>query len=127
MTLRLRFYFALLAAFVAIGLHLIAHELYLYWTMKWIDIPIHIIGGIMSGLFVLVGLQAGKLKESLIYTLIGVFMIGIAWEVLELYYKVAEVDFMYWLGTIKDLIDDCIGGLIAFYIWKKLPEPKQNI
>ena len=124
MSLRSRFYIALLAACVVIGMHMIANNLYLYWTYRQIDIPIHIAGGIMSGLFVLTGLRYMSWSETLKHVIIGCLIIGIAWEVLELIYKVQEITTYYYFDTVKDLTDDCIGGYISFKIWKKLPEVK---
>jgi uncharacterized BrkB/YihY/UPF0761 family membrane protein len=122
MTLRVRFYIALASSFVAVGVHLLANNLYLYWTYKQIDILVHIIGGIMAGLYTLVFLRAFSQKEDWRSLLVGVLLIGVGWEILELYYKVGTLNLYYWLDTIKDLIDDAIGGYIAFRIWKKIPE-----
>lgn len=124
MTLRVRFYIALFSSFVAIGAHLIANDLYLYWTYKQIDIPIHVLGGIMSGLYVLVALRYFKLPEILKNVAIGVFIIGVAWEVLEIIYKAVDYGWYYYFDTVKDLIDDVVGAVISLYIWKRLPGEK---
>jgi len=124
MSNRQRFYFALAFAAFVILLHKIAHELYLYWTYRWVDIPMHILGGIMAGLFTFVFLRITRLPESIKNLLIGVMIVGVGWEVLELLYKVDALSTRYWIDTIKDLIDDTIGGLISIYIWKKIPNQK---
>lgn len=124
MSNRQRFYFALAFAAFVILLHKIAHELYLYWTYKWVDIPMHILGGIMAGLFTFVFLRITRLPESTKNVLIGVMIVGVGWEVLELLYKVDALSTRYWIDTVKDLIDDTIGGLISIYIWKKIPNQK---
>lgn len=84
----------------------------------------HILGGIMAGLFTLVTLRYLSLKETLLYTFIGVIIVGVAWEILELYFRVDTLNFKYWIDTTKDLINDTIGGLISIYIWKKIPNQK---
>ncbi|MDQ5912229.1 MAG: hypothetical protein QG568_444 [Patescibacteria group bacterium] len=124
MSNRQRFYFALAFAAFVILLHKIAHELYLYWTYRWVDIPMHILGGIMAGLFTFVFLRITRLPESIKNLLIGVMIVGVGWEVLELLYKVDALSTRYWIDTIKDLIDDTIGGFISIYIWKKIPNQK---
>lgn len=124
MSTRARFYLALLFAASIIFIHMLAFNLSLYWTYRWVDIPMHILGGIMAGFFTLVSLQYFRLKETLLYTLIGVLAVGIGWELLELFYKVDILNFRYWTDTAKDLIDDTIGGLISIYIWKKIPNQK---
>lgn len=121
MSNRQRFYLALSIAFIVISFHKIASDLYLYWTYRGIDIPMHIMGGFMSGLFTLVLFRANGWRESEIKILLGVILVGITWEFLELYYRVAELDMHYWIDTGKDLLDDIIGGLISIYVWKKIP------
>ena len=121
MSNRQRFYLALSIAFIVISFHKIASDLYLYWTYKGIDIPMHIMGGFMSGLFTLVLFRANRWRESGVKILLGVMLVGITWEFLELYYRVAEIDIHYWIDTCKDLLDDIIGGLISIYVWKKIP------
>lgn len=124
MNLRARFYLALASSIIVISIHYIAHMLYLYWTFKQTDIFVHTLGGLMSGLYVLIALRFMRYPETLLNVIIGVLIIGIGWEALELFYRVADLTTYYWLNTIQDLACDCIGGALAFYIWKKLPEPK---
>lgn len=121
MTIRQRFYLALSVAAVIIALHQIAINLYLYWIYRGVDIPMHIMGGFMAGLFVFIFLRVFKFKENRRNLLLGVLLVGVGWEILELVYRVDIVGFWYWLDTAKDLIDDVIGGLISIYIWKKIP------
>lgn len=124
MSTRQRFYLALSFSAFVILLNTIAHNLYLYWTYKWVDIPMHILGGVMAGLFTYVFLRALKLPEIRRNVLIGVILVGIGWEILELWYKVDVVNVRYWIDTAKDLVNDSIGGLISIYIWKKIPNQK---
>lgn len=124
MSNRQRFYLALFVAFIVIALHKLAFELYLYWTYKWVDIPMHIFGGFMAGLFTFVLLRAVGWRESRKNVLAGVIFVGVSWEILELFYRVDIVDMYYWLDTCKDLLDDTIGGLLSLYIWKKIPNQK---
>ncbi len=124
MSSRQRFYLALTFAGFVIILHKIAHELYLYWTYRWVDIPMHIMGGIMAGLFTFVFLRITRLAESTRNLILGVLIVGVGWEILEIFYKVDTLSFRYWIDTTKDLLDDTIGGLISIYIWKKIPNQK---
>ncbi|MBU3668503.1 MAG: hypothetical protein FGM57_00880 [Candidatus Taylorbacteria bacterium] len=124
MSLRSRFYFALASSVIVIGLHMIAHTFYLYWIYKQIDIPMHMLGGLMSGLYVLVALRYFKLQESVRNVLLGVLFVGVAWEVLEIWYKVAEIHMGYWLNTGKDIVSDLVGGYLSLKLWKRLPEMK---
>lgn len=78
----------------------------------------------MAGLFTFVFLRITRLPESTKNLLIGVMIVGVGWEVLELLYKVDALSTRYWIDTVKDLIDDTIGGIISIYIWKKIPNQK---
>ncbi len=124
MSNRQRFYLALLFAGFVIAMHMLAFNLYLYWTYRWFDIPMHILGGIMAGLFTFVFLRITKLSERTRNLIIGVLLVGIGWELLEILYRVDDFTIRYWMDTIKDLIDDTIGGIISIYIWKKIPNQK---
>jgi hypothetical protein len=126
MNLRSRFYLALIVAIITITIHAIFDRLYLYWTIPSVDIITHFLGGLMSALFVLTALRFLKWKETFAVTIVAVFCIGIAWEVLEIYFKVADIDFAYWLDTIGDLVNDIFGGVVGYFIWKALPEVKAS-
>lgn len=124
MNSRQRFYLSLAFAGFVILLHVIATELYLYWTYRGVDIPMHILGGIMAGLFTYLFLRVAGFSERTRSVLLGVLVVGVAWEVLELIYKVEPLTVRYWIDTAKDLVNDTIGGIISIYIWKKIPNQK---
>lgn len=121
MSLRARFYIALTFAFIAIGAHVIADRFFLYWTVPQIDIPIHILGGIMAGLFSGVALMAAGRSQTGRAIVLGSLIVGIGWELLEVVMHATDtVGLTYPYDTVKDLIDDMIGGTIAYLIWRKL-------
>lgn len=101
---------------------MIAHTYFLYWTYRWVDIPMHILGGVMAGFYSAFILRIFKCRERFLYILIGVLIVGVAWELLELYFKVDVLSFKYWKDTAKDIVNDTIGGIIAIYIWRKIPK-----
>ena len=121
MSIRSRFYIALASSFVAIGAHVIADRFYLYWTIPNIDVPVHILGGIMAGLFVGVGLLIFRQPETWAKVVFFTFLIGVGWEVLEVITHAVDVTvWWYPYDTLKDLIDDIIGGTIAYFIGRKI-------
>jgi len=121
MSLRARFYLAFASSFVAIGAHLVANHFYLYWTMPNIDVPIHILGGIMAGLYVGTLFFALKKPQTWLVIALGTLAVGIGWELLEVLTHAVDVtDWWYPYDTAKDLLDDLIGGSIAYLIWKRL-------
>ncbi len=126
MTLRIRFYIAMLVAIIVVCMHKLAFDLSLYWIFRQTDILMHIAGGFMSALFILVTLRYFKVKEVWKNVFIGILIVGITWELLEVFYKVADIDVYYWVDTTKDLIDDVIGAYLGLMLWNKLPEPKST-
>ncbi len=101
-----------------------------YITARWMDIPMHIAGGVWLGLaFWYVAhdrLKAFSFEKKWMVFVAGVgavAIIGIFWEIWELILGVyikkqytlfnspGDVHF----DTLKDLFDDLVGGAIAMY------------
>ncbi len=114
----------MLVAIIVVCMHKLAFDLSLYWVFRQTDIFMHIAGGFMSALFILVLLRYFKVKEVWKNVFIGIFIVGVTWELLEVFYKVADIDIYYWVDTTKDLINDVIGAYLGLMMWNKLPEPK---
>lgn len=122
MGLKSRFYLALFVAVLTISIHWFADRLYLYWTLPSVDIPIHFLGGLMSALFVLCFLRFVKARESLLNTFLLVLVIGLVWEGVEVFFRVAEFTVDYWINSVRDLVSDVVGGIAGYYIWKMIPD-----
>lgn len=110
----------LFAVFIAVS-HFLALKFYLYWTHKWVDIPMHIMGGALVssiGLWVIYFSPFRKfflnypIKILFLSTLIA-FIVGFLWEVFELKFGLISYSFGDRIDSIKDLFDDIIGGLIV--------------
>lgn len=86
----------------------------------------HILGGFMAGLWALVFLRWLGKEENWLNVTLAVIVIGLGWEGLEIFYKVADFDLHYLLDSIKDMIDDVIGGTSSLYFWKILPNPTKK-
>lgn len=100
----------------------VADYWHLYFYIWWLDIPMHILGGLWVALTSLVLYYAfpeSKEKDrSLIFVyalaIASVLAIGLIWEIYEF-----SVDHMFSLAlnkvgdTLKDLGDDFIGGVIG--------------
>ena len=108
------------AVFVAIC-HFVFLKFYLYWTDSWVDIPMHIFGGILVssiGLWILYfsGLKNYLIKNpksSIFISVLIAIIVGILWEIFELYFGLISHSFFDRVDSVKDLLDDVIGGLIA--------------
>mgnify|MGYP001562310554 FL=1 len=115
-----------------LGLHLLGIVYDLYHVIWWYDIPMHILGGAWVALFFfhffyqtwhVVDLR--KILFTLIITLGFVVLVGVLWEFYE-YLSDVYLLKIHPLGyapnpltlpdTLKDLLDDLIGGAVASLI-----------
>lgn len=107
------------------GLHYMALKLFLYWTTPWFDIVMHFLGGFLIGIIILcilinfIGVAFLNNKKVLfILTLSGVLVVGLGWELWEIFLgwtDVLEDQF----DTILDVVMDSIGAFLAFIYSKK--------
>ena len=94
-----------------------------YNRYPYFDVLVHILGGVWAGLFAAWALSHRPFRFALDFWQIvaAALCAGIVWEVFEAY--VALTTFPAdTFDTIKDLIDDAIGGVIAAYIsgrWRR--------
>ena len=106
-------------------LHYIALTLFFYWTVSWFDIFMHLLGGFIIGLiavFILlntfrIGILEDK-KVTLILVLSFVIIVGLGWELWELFFGMTNI-LEDRLDTFIDLVMDFIGGYFAFLYGKK--------
>ena len=119
--------YAILATILFIaGVHIFAMLNDYYFYFRWLDIPMHMLGGFWIGLVAVTTLQwkqgrAMTIEERLAYTFLIAFGIGVFWEFfeycsdtlfhLESYVYDAE-------DTFSDLLNDFIGGTVAGLIGK---------
>jgi hypothetical protein len=121
--MRLRNLFGLAILFFAAliaGLNLLALKYFLFWRLWWFDIPMHILGGFIIGSIALwlvayevpisIRLKINRLLVAILVTLV----IGIAWEIFEYQVGITKGEPGYWFDTVHDVIDDVIGGLMAY-------------
>jgi|ETN02SMinimDraft_4_1059925.scaffolds.fasta_scaffold126046_1 hypothetical protein len=108
-------------------LHTVALFYYLYWIFEWFDILMHFLGGLFAAfvsLFAYKFLLSEKFhnnKMLLINTLIAVLIIGIVWEIFELYFDITYADEGNYIGdTILDYIMDLIGAYFGFLYYKSV-------
>ena len=108
----------------------------LYYAQWWFDIPMHFLGGFWVGLFFLWFFSQAKMpflrrpitdlnKKSVIYALIFVMFVGMAWEALEVFsINLLGQEPFITSDTIYDLILDFIGGLAAIFYCKRIIMPR---
>ena len=71
--------------FCILVLNLVAIKFYWYFTIRWFDMPMHFLGGLwLSSAIIWFFRKLDLSLKSIFYTLAGVLLIGILWEVYEI-------------------------------------------
>lgn len=103
-------------------------KLYLYWTVWWIDMVVHFLGGLTVGLAFMWlcsynnNFKNWSPKKLLFFALLGTIAVGIIWEIYELYFGLTSLSdgIAYFTDTGSDLIMDFIGGILSFLYVNRL-------
>ncbi len=110
-----------LAVTALIGwLYLYGTDNFLFWRYPWYDAPLHILGGIVIGLWG--SAVASRMRLRPLYTTLLVavlaLLVGIGWEVLEQVAGFREVtDVGYWVDTAQDLVCGTAGALAVIGLY----------
>ena len=99
--------------------HFIAEAFYLYWIFWWLDIAMHLLAGFSGGLVLAWFFGPMSTARLMFLILIYMLVVGIAWEIFEYIYDLAQhID--YWQDTISDVINDEIGAALScvYAIWR---------
>ena len=120
---------------ILIGIfHFLALKYSWYWSFRWIDIPMHIIGGFWVSITVLwVSLKIGHIesingykKKALLVILGSVLIVAIFWELFELIFKITSLhDIGYWKDSLCDILNTFIGGVVGFLYFTKNKKAKR--
>lgn len=119
MTIKSRLFFSQLALIFLLGLiDIYANVNFLYWQYRWLDNPVHILGGMwVAAAFMWITYVFGKPEVRLLPVLGAVLCAGIAWEVYEFVFNVSYYEGTHLLfDTAKDLLMDLFGGIVAWYL-----------
>lgn len=109
-----------------------ALSLSLYWTVIWFDIMMHFLGGALIALITLFFIYdpkffnfSDKKPVVIFFTAISItLIIGMGWELWELYMKFADV-YADRLDTGLDLIMDTLGAIsVCIYSKNKICQKK---
>ncbi len=120
--LKVQFYAILVLLIVVFAFNNFAAKLSLYWIYRWLDIPMHFIGGALVTwfCFVCVAFWRKDFYIPWIYALVFSFGLGFIWEIIEFYEKVSQMVPEYALDTVKDVLMDMIGGLVVYVMWDRV-------
>jgi hypothetical protein len=128
--------FALITVVLLFVGHIIGGEYNLYRHLHGYDIFMHILGGLGIGFSITAVLGSCidffelkkrdalrmQLHHNYWIIIVLVFIGGFLWELFEAYYNIAGAPVgtkAYYIDTLKDLVDDMIGGCVAVYVWRR--------
>ena len=119
--------FGLIVLVATLCAHLLGLNGY-YVEYGWYDIFMHILGGLGIGISLAAFIKQNthRIIHKRRAIIIGALIAGIIWELFEVIYNIAGYPVgtkLYFLDTLKDLVDDCIGGAFASWLFIK-NEPK---
>jgi hypothetical protein len=93
---------------------------YLYYELPWLDIPMHILGGMGVGALASAMMLYRDKKVSLAHMVAFFAVIACAWEVYEYARGVVEYDEVSdYVDTVADTINGLLGVLAAYSFVKK--------
>ena len=100
-------------------LNLLAETLYLNWTLNGFDKILHLLSGTCVAMAVFLYFKfkpADRSKTKMILTtVLTVFLVGILWEIYELYFGITSLSdgIAYVTDTLSDMAMDIIGGFFG--------------
>jgi hypothetical protein len=109
---------ALLVAIIAL-VNYGAIKFHWYYSLWWFDMPMHFLGGVWIAMLITWYLADENFTiESVGRVILGAFIVGLAWEVLELLLNEQFVQNAYDLpDTLSDIFFDLSGAFTAvFYV-----------
>jgi len=90
-------------------------EFDLFFSVWWLDILMHFLGGVWAGYAVIWVSRRIGLRLSFMHIVILVLAIGVAWELFEYMNDLTYSSFMsYPKDTVKDIVVDVVGGIAAY-------------
>lgn len=112
------------SVFVMGIVHVIALELSLYWRYDWLDIPMHILGGfsVAFGFYTLCERKIfiQRRHVTLFPLLFLVLIVGLLWEVFEIWAGIPLLEDDFETDIAYDLIMDIAGGFLGWVVAKSL-------
>src|SRR3989344_2301894 len=110
------------------ALNYIAGLFYFYWTLFWFDYLMHFLAGLGGG-FVIVWLISKKNfqnKKIFLTVLISVMLVGVAWEIFEYIFDIAQSTENYVADAFCDLLMDAFGAFVSVHLSRKNLWTRQN-
>lgn len=127
MSLQVRFILTIIFILGFLCVDIVANKLYLYEAYRWLDGIMHVMGGFAAGLWGLIIVAYWRpLSVGVLASICGALLIGFIWEIMEYVFHISHLGPGFIADTASDLIMDIIGGIIAYFLWTKLPTQIQK-
>lgn len=92
----------------------------LYYELKWLDIPMHIMGGFGVASLASSILSYRGVRVSFTKLLIAYSVVAVAWEMYEYTQDLSSYqDWNGWIDTCSDYINGLIGTAVAYLLLRK--------
>lgn len=93
---------------------------YLYYELKWLDIPMHLLGGFGVASLAFATFAYFGRPVSFLHIFIAYTIVAIGWELYEYARDISQNQaWNGWLDTTGDYINGAIGASVAYYFMKK--------
>ncbi len=115
---------------VLVCIHIAAEYYYWYWTYRWFDVPMHILGGMwlgITGIWLVhySGYLRGRLRNLsyVVTALLTGIVAGSAWELYEygvLHLSKSGIPVNYLMDTLLDLAMDTAGAFVGYVFFRQI-------
>ncbi len=103
---------ALVASAVLAGLHFNALAHFWYWKYRWLDTPMHLLGGAVLAIF-----AVALLRSFRPFTFLALMALAaVGWEVFEYVFGISTGQPNYLLDTVHDILNDAIGASFVYVV-----------
>lgn len=105
------FLLALATSAVLAVVNYIALQNYWFWMYRWLDTPMHILGGFALGSLLI----AFLFRFRPLYYVVGMVVVAVGWELFEAMLGfTAQPDYVW--DTAHDILNDALGSIMAYIL-----------
>lgn len=98
--------------------HIVSIEFFLYWKYLWLDIPMHILGGVACAfafsILPFFHLHISSVYSTRRYYILFAFIVGFLWEVFEYSAGISVGEPGFVIDTCTDLVMDVFGAYLGY-------------
>lgn len=120
MSLRITLFLSTLVTIAIV--HSVSIHFFLYWKYLWLDMPVHLLGGVACALgfstLPFLGLKIFPQYSKLMWYVLFAFCVGLLWEVFEYTAGISRGEPGFVFDTLIDFGMDILGACIGYGIVK---------